>query len=357
MGKLARVGIIGAGMGRAYIKAFVRAQETVETTAVVDLDEERLEISRSLCTEAGAPEPQCFTDYHEMLKLDEIEFVVVATPNFLHAPMAVDALRAGKHVLIEKPPSNDLAGTERIAEAVRETGGRCMIGLSNRFRREIGELKKIIERGETGDIYFAKARWTRRSGIPVGSGGGWFGDRARSGGGPLIDLGVHVYDLTWWLMGCPKPVSVTGATYDALIRKREDIKADVEDLAAGFVRFANGASLFLETSWAGHVEKEIGHVQLLGTEAGLDFELFAWQENKMCRMSTEVDGVQRDITFPKFGDRDWRTMFLNQFLHFLESVREDKPNMADAEQGLELMRVLCGLYESAKTGREVVLDT
>ncbi len=352
-----RVGVIGVGMGGAHIRSFLKDQERIEVVAIADLDEERMGKTVRVCTEAGARAPRCFTDYHEMLELDEIEIVVVATPNFLHAPMAVDCLRAGKHVLVEKPPSNSVKGARQILEAVRETGTRCMIGLMNRFRTEMRRLKRIIERDDFGDIYFAKTGWIRRRGIPIGSGAGWFVDRERAGGGPLVDLGVHVFDLTWWLMGCPKAKSVTGITYDPFIRRLREAKANVEDLAVGFVRFTNGASLFVEASWASHISHERGYSQILGTRAGIDVDLFPVGDKKVFSMHTEREGDWYDVTFPQFARIDWQPVLRNQLLYFAECIREGKENMANADEGLELMRILHAIYESAQAGKEIRLDT
>jgi predicted dehydrogenase len=237
---------------------------------------------------------------------------------------------------------------------VRETGKRCMIGVTNRFRTEIGRLKAIVERGDFGDIYFAKTNWIRRRGIPVG-GAGWFVDHERAGGGPLIDLGVHVLDLTWWLMGCPKPASVTGVTYDPFMRALNDAKANVEDMAAGFVRFKNGSALSVEASWAGHIDRERGSTFLYGTKAGIDIDLLPVGDRKVFCMYTERDGDWLDITFPQYDRVDWQPVLANQLLYFADCIHEGKPNMASAEEGVEVMRMLCGIYESAKTGREVRL--
>jgi predicted dehydrogenase len=352
-----RVGIIGVGMGRVHALGFLKQQERIAVTALADLDEQRMERVVRTCTEAGASAPKRFTDYRKMLELDEIDIVLVATPNFLHAPMAVDCLRAGKHALVEKPASNTVEGAEQILDAVRETGNRCMIGVSNRFRTEIRRLKAIIERGDFGDIYFVKTGWTRRHGIPLGSGAGWFIDQERAGGGPLIDLGVHVLDLAWWLMGCPKAESVTGVTYDPFIRQMKEAKASVEDLAAGFIRFADGASLFLEASWASHTDRERGYCTLLGTESGIDIDLYPVADQKVFKMHTEKEGDWYDITFPQYARPDWQPVLCDQLLYFAECIRKGKPNMADAQEGLDVMRMLSGIYESAEVGKEILLDS
>lgn len=351
-----RVAVIGAGMGSAHVRGFVRQPDKIDVVAVADIDEARIGRIVELCQEAKVPAPKLFANYREMLELDEIEIVIVATPNHLHSPMTVDCLRAGKHVIVEKPPSNTVVGAQQIVDAVRETGNRCMVGVMNRFRTEIRRLKAIIDRGDFGEVYFAKTGWTRRHGIPIGSGPGWFIDRERAGGGPLIDLGVHVLDLTWWLLGSPKPVSVTGATYDRFIREVKEPKASVEDFAAGFIRFDTGASLFVETSWAGHTDGEHGYSVLYGTTAGVDIDLMPADGRKVFNIHTTRDGDWFDMTMPQFDRIDWQPVLANQLLYFAECVREGTPNMADAEHGLVLMQMLSGLYQSAQTGSEIRLD-
>jgi predicted dehydrogenase len=356
MGNPVRVGVIGAGMGGVHVRGFLKHQERIKVVALADVDEQRMDRVVRACTEAGAAAPQRFTDYRKMLDVDEIEIVLIATPNFLHAPMAVDSLRAGKHALVEKPASDTVEGARQILDAVRETGNRCMIGVSNRFRTEIGRLKAIIERGDFGNIYFVKTGWTRRDGIPIGSGANWFVDHDRAGGGPLIDLGVHVLDLAWWLMGCPKPESVTGVTYDPFIRNMKGVKADVEDLAAGFIRFADGAALFLEASWASHTDRERGYCALLGTKSGIDIDLYPVADGKVFRMYTQKKGDLYDVTLPQYDRLDWQPVLCDQLLYFAGCIRKGKPNMADAQEGLDVMRMLCGLYRSAETGHEVLLE-
>jgi len=351
-----KVGVIGLGLGRAHVTAFLKKQDAIEVVAVSDLNEQRMDEAARTCTDAGAPAPRRFTDYRDMLELDPLDIVVIATPNFLHAPMAVDCLRAGKHALVEKPPSDTVEGARRILDAVRETGNRCMIGLTYRFRSGVERLKQLIVGGEFGDLYFAKTGWTRPRAIPTGS-DGWFLDKKRAGGGPLIDLGVHLFDMTWWLMGCPKPHSVTGTTYDPFLRNLKDTHASVEDLAAGFVRFANGAAVFVEASWASHTEASRMYSHLLGTKAGATIDFLAVGDRRAIRVHTEREGEHDEITYPEFEHIVWDPGFIDQLLYFAQCIREGRPNMADAAEGLQLMQIICGLYESARTGNEVLLGT
>jgi predicted dehydrogenase len=191
-----------------------------------------------------------FTDYREMLSMDGIDAVSVCVPNHLHSTMAIDAFEAGKHVICEKPLAITPAEGEAMVAAGKKAGKLFMTAFNNRFRGDTQLLKKMIESGELGDIYYAKTGWIRRKGIP--GMGGWFTTKAKSGGGPLIDIGVHVLDLAMWLMGNPKAVTVSGSTYAQFGPKGEGLGGwghaeengtfDVEDLAAGFIRMDTGAT-------------------------------------------------------------------------------------------------------------------
>ncbi|MEE1026393.1 MAG: Gfo/Idh/MocA family oxidoreductase, partial [Acutalibacteraceae bacterium] len=201
------------------------------------------------------------TDYKEILKLDYVDAVDICTPNYLHSIIAVDALNAGKHVFCEKPDAVSVEETEKMKAAAEKNGKVLMVMRNNRWRATAQFLKQYIESGKMGDVYAARCGWVRRRGIP--GRGGWFTTKAQSGGGPLIDLGVHMIDLTMYLMGNPTPVSVVGCTYNKFANAEEisDSKNsdfgdsvsggtfDVEDLAMGFIKFDNGACMQIEFSW------------------------------------------------------------------------------------------------------------
>ena len=220
-----------------------------------------------------------------MLALPELDAVSVCTPNFLHAELALASMAAGKHVLCEKPMANTLENAQQIAKAAKEVSTIFMMGMNNRFRGDTTVLKALIEAGELGDIYYAKCGWVRRAGIP--GLGGWFTTKSMSGGGPLIDLGVHMLDMTMYLMGNPAPVSVSGSTYahfgprglgSSNYGYKPDpstpLKYDVEDLATGLIKFDNGATLFVEASWASHIAHEKNYSILMGTEGGAQLDPF-----------------------------------------------------------------------------------
>ena len=203
-----KIGVIGAGsISEMHFDSY-KNNPDVEIYAVCDLNLERAE---EKAKKYGAS--KVFTDYNELLALDELDAVSICTWNNSHAVISIAALRAGKHVLVEKPLCKTVEEAEEIQKAVHESNGKTLqVGFVRRFATNIQVLKKFIDAGDLGEIYYAKASCLRVLGNP----GGWFADKERSGGGPLIDLGVHVIDLCWYLMGKPKVVSVSGNTYQKL---------------------------------------------------------------------------------------------------------------------------------------------
>ncbi|MHC4253317.1 MAG: Gfo/Idh/MocA family protein, partial [Planctomycetota bacterium] len=264
MAKL-KAGVIGLGMGAAHVKGY-QSHPEVEVVAVADVDEAKLQKRGD---KLGVDKR--YADAMEMLDKESLDIVSVATPNKFHRPLAIAAFEAGCHVLCEKPMAMNASEAREMIAAAEGAGRRLMINFSYRFTDQSWALRKVVDDGVLGDVYFARTIWHRRRGIP--GFGRWFGQKALSGGGPLIDLGVHRLDLALWLMGYPKPTWVMGNTYDPIASRlaREDKKDfDVEDLAAGFVKFENGASLVIEASWAAHVaERELMETRLLGDRGGL----------------------------------------------------------------------------------------
>ena len=307
----------------------------------------------------GVPKARRFTDVREMLAaVPEIDAVSVCTWNAAHADCAIAALEAGKHVLCEKPMSVSVEDAERMKAAADKSGKLLMLGFVRRFGNDCDVLKDFIDKDYFGEIYYAKATYLRRKGCP----GGWFGDKSRSGGGPLIDLGVHVIDLCRYLMGNPRPVSVYGATFDKL-GERANIKTkaayvsqtraekpvyDVEDLATAMIRFDNGAVLQIEASFSLNIEKDEGTIQLFGTKAGakLDPELSIYGE---------MNGYMTNVKLSQSTALSFDGLFENEINHFVDCVRTGAPCRNPAEDGVTLMKILCGIYESAASGHEVIL--
>lgn len=348
-----KVGVIGTGgISGVHLGGYSR-NPNVEIYALCDINEKNLarraeeyKVSRT------------FTDYREMLALKELDAVSVCTWNSAHAECAIAALRAGKHVLCEKPMALNTVQAQEMEQAAKESGKLLMIGFVRRFGNDCAVLKDFIDSGSFGEIYYAKAQYLRRKGCP----GGWFGDKSRSGGGPLIDLGVHVIDLCRYLMGGPQPVSVYGATfsklgdrrhikdargYSSTVVSKDDI-FDVEDMATALIRFDNGAVLSVEASFSLNIEKDVGNIELFGTKAGckLDPELTIF---------TDMNDYLANVKLSQSTALSFDGLFDNEINHFVECIETGKPCRNPAKDGVTLMKILDGIYESARTGHEVLL--
>jgi predicted dehydrogenase len=297
------------------------------------------------------------TDYRELLARDDIDAVSVCVPTYLHAEVTMAALRAGKHVLCEKPPGVNAAEARAMAAAARESARLLMYAFSARYRSGNLKLKEWVEKGELGEVYAARAGWLRRRGNPAG----WFTDKERAGGGPLIDLGIHGLDLAWWLMGRPEPVAVNGVTYykfgnyagaDAAtpdpvmqLHLKEKAKSayNVEDSAFAFIRFAGGAHLTLETAWALNCRQESRYVLLYGARGGASMNPL--------ELYTDLHGTLADVK-PEVPENN---PYHEETRHFAACIRGEEQPVSPAEDGVTVMAMVEAVYESARIGREVRL--
>jgi predicted dehydrogenase len=352
-----KAAVIGIGVGLAHARGYL-ANPDAELYAICDADPVRL---KERGDQLGVPTELRFTDYNDLLKLPEVEVVSVGLPNFLHAPVSIAAFRAGKHVLCEKPLATSAAAAREMVAEARAGGRQLMVCFNYRFREDTRWLMGMRDAGRLGSIYYARAGWLRNSGIP--GYGGWFTNKALSGGGPLIDLGVHILDLTLWLMGYPRPVSVSGSTFaefgprglKSFGRPRGSGGYDVEDLAAGFVRFENGAALQIETSWGSHTKpgRDDYFLTLYGSEGGAEMYVANYSDRDTLSFFSEECG-QPVLIKPNIVNRAAGHELA--VAHFIHCVRNGLPVESTGEQGLALMTIIDGLYESAQTGREVRLD-
>lgn len=349
-----RVGIIGNGgiCKGCHVEEYLN-DDRLEVAAVCDIIKERAEFLK----DNYFPDADVYTDYKELLKDKTIDSVDICTPNYLHSIIAVAAFEAGKDVFCEKPDAINVSEAERMKAAADKAGKTLMVMRNNRYVDASVFLKKFIDKGGMGDIYCGRCAWQRRRGIP--GKGGWFTTKAQSGGGPLIDLGVHMIDLAIWLMGNPKPVAVSGNTYrkfaDSDISdsvnsdfgdKKENGIFDVEDLAMGMIRFDNGALLQIEFSWASNIKTERRFVELRGTKAGCK-----WEEGQ-AEIYSEQDGQLVNIEAPGCDNEHGH---YNNLRHFYDVVIDEaKPNFTP-QQGIDMIKILCAVYKSAETGREVLL--
>lgn len=352
MGKKLKIGVIGVGnLSNQHIRSYLKNPD-VELYAFCDINPDRLAY---MGKQYGIT--RLYTDRAEMLALPELDAVSICTWNSEHAPCTIDALNAGKHVLCEKPMCIRWEDAQAMKEAAEKNGKLLMIGFVCRHELGTKILKEYIDNGSFGEIYYAKAVYQRRDGNP----GGWFGDKKRSGGGPIIDLGVHFLDLTRYLAGNPKPVSVTASTYYKLGDRKGEIGktkylassatdhdiCDVEDSAVALIRYDNGMTLNLEVAFDLNMKEDRMEVMVFGTKAGATLypalEIYGstgrYQTNLSYAAATGDDPVE----------------FQNEIDHFVDCLLGRAKCIAPAEDGVQIMRILNAIYESAETGREVLL--
>ncbi|OGV50814.1 MAG: dehydrogenase [Lentisphaerae bacterium GWF2_52_8] len=342
--KKLRVGVIGLGMGYGHVKGF-QSHPAVEVVAVADTDKSRLETKAK---ELGVPSK--YLDAEEMLNKEQLDIVSVAVPNKFHKPLTLAAFKAGCHVLCEKPMAMNAGEAREMLAASKKAKKRLMINFSFRFTEQSYAMKKAVDSGILGDVYFARTQWQRRRGMP--GFGGWFGQKALAGGGPLIDLGVHRLDLALWLMGYPKPSWVMGSTYNhiASAKAKQEKKAfDVEDMAVGLIKFENGATLEVEASWAGNIkENEHMSTRLMGTKGGLLQHNIGDGYTFEAEIFVEREGCQYDMKLHPPVPQAHGSMY-----HFADSIVNNTQNIATAEEGLIVMELLDAIYKSAATGKPV----
>ena len=356
MAKL-KMAVIGTGgISNEHIRGYINNPDT-ELYAFCDINADRVKM---MAEKYGVPLERTFTDKDEMLKaLPEIDAVSVCTWNSAHAECTIAALNAGKHVICEKPMAMNAEEAKQMMEAAKRNNKLLMIGFVRRHGNDCEVIRENVDAGTFGELYYAKATYLRRNGNP----GGWFGDKSRSGGGPLIDLGVHVIDLVRFIFGNPKPVSVYGVTFQKLFNRPnvyggkawkaastgvEDI-CDVEDLASALIRFDNGMAMTVETSFSLNVDKDIATVQLFGTKAGIAMD----PEPKFF---TEKNGYLTNVSLPQYVGSGFEGLFKNETRHFLDCVIDNVPCKAPAEDGIMLMKILDAVYKSAETGHEVAIE-
>lgn len=359
MMKILKAGIVGCGgiAGSKHLPA-IKKSGRFEIVAFCDLIEERAVKARE---EYGTEDARVYTDYLELLK-EDLDVVYVLTPNNAHAPVTIAALKAGKHVMCEKPMAKTYAEAKAMVETARETGKILTIGYQNRYRSDSQYLKQACKNGDLGDIYYAKAHAIRRRAVPTW---GVFLDAEKQGGGPLIDIGTHALDLTLWMMDNYEPASVTGAVFRKLADQTDTGNAwgdwdpevfTVEDSAFGFIRMKNGAAIQLEAAWAlNSLEVDEAKTTLCGTKAGADMRdglrINRVQYGRQCveKPSLSVGGVDF------FSGAEEKAEDVEQRV-FYDAVVNGKPLTVEPEQALVVTQILEAVYESAKTGRTVYFD-
>lgn len=345
-----KIGVIGTGgISRCHGHGYKALGDRVKIVACCDLD---INKAKEFAEEFDVE--NYYDNCYDMLKNNELDCVSVCTWNSAHAECTIAALNAGCNVICEKPMAMNAAEAMKMREAAEKNGKLLMVGFVRRQGNDAAAAKDLIAKDYLGELYYAKASYLRRCGFP----GGWFGDKARSGGGPLIDLGVHIIDLTRYIIGNPKPVTVFGATFNK-IGARDNIKTEdwqsqtvvdkpiftVEDLATAMIRFDNGVVLQVEASFNLNIKKPTTTIEFFGNKAGLSLDPF--------ELHTELNDNLADITIHGKNNFDFSRDFDRELKNFIDAVEGKAECMATADDGVELMRILDAIYESSETGKSV----
>ena len=348
-----RAGIIGTGgISNCHMMGYNAIPE-VEVVACCDIDVEKV---KKYAEKYSIP--RWYADCREMMEKEQLDVVSVTTWTAAHKDCTIVALKGGANVICEKPMAMNALEAEEMKRTAEENGKVLQIGFVRRFGSDAAIFGEFRDAGVMGDIYYAKATYLRRSGCP----GGWFGNKVISGGGPLIDLGVHVIDLSRYLAGNPKPVSAYGVTYSNLGKNRAKAPGDpawelsgedreiynVEDFASAMVRFENGFTLSVETSFNLNCKEDVGNVQLFGTKGGATL-------SPRLEIYTDMAGRFVNIDTAAPVAFDFEGAFKAEIRGFVDAAMNGGCCRATAEDGLMLMKIIDGIYESARTGHEVIL--
>lgn len=355
-----KVAIIGCGgIANGKHMPSLAKLKNVELVAFCDVLVERAE---KAAADYGGENAKVYDDYQELLLDESIEVVHVLTPNNLHAEISVAALDSGKHVMCEKPMAKTSAEARLMLEAAKRSGKKLTIGYNNRFRPDSQHLHKVCERGDFGEVYYAKAHAIRRRAVPTW---GVFLDEEKQGGGPLIDIGTHALDLTLWMMNNYKPKSVMGTTYHKLSQKKDAANAwgpwdpekfTVEDSAFGFITMENGATIVLESSWAlNSLDVDEAKCSLSGTEGGADMKdgLRINGENFGKLYTTNVELGAGGVAF--YDGKSETDADLEARL-WIDNIINDTEPVVKPEQAYVVTQILEAIYESAKTGKAVYFE-
>jgi len=328
-----RVGLVGVGAAAQvnHIPALKRT-EGVELAALVDRDREK---AARVAQKFGVPAVHARLD--DLLADDTIDAVDICTPNYLHAPIAIAALEAGKHVLCERPLARSHDEAAAMLKAARKADRRLMCCVQHRFRPDAQLLRKFVEKGDLGEIFFTKAGWLRQR--TEWDSDEWRRQKRDSGGGVVLDLGFQMLDLTLWILGSPAVSSVTASVHRAR-------KGEVEDSASAFLRLETGATLTLEVTWGLLMEKDFAYVNVFGSGG-------AALLNPL-RVHKAMHGSLVNVTPTLEPSRNqYRASVEAQLAHFADVLRRGVKPMGLAEEILPVMELMDAVYRSAEQGREV----
>ena len=349
------VAVIGCGniAQSAHIPSYIKTGRA-DIRYLVDILPDK---ARVLQEKFDLKDAKVVTDYRELLADPELEAVSVCLPNYLHEPVSVDFLRSGKHVLCEKPIALNSEQALRMQAVAKENGKILNIGVVNRFSTAVNRIRDIIRSGELGEVYHIYCSFRDCRCIP--GMGGWFTTKAQSGGGVLIDWGVHFIDLILYCLDNPRPLTVTGKTFCQLGKDMENYTYlgmwagppdysgtyDVDDYVTALVR-TEGPTISLNGAWAQNVNETAMYVEFLGSKGGIKLHYGKDFEELLDR-----NGALQNI-HPAFQMAD---MFADEVANFLDCIETPRVTRAHIDNVLITQKVLDMIYLSSQEGREIQL--
>ena len=355
MSKKTKIGIIGLGgiAHMAHFQAFSQIDEC-EIVAGCDLDKSKFVLAKGNIK-------NFYTSYKEMLGKEKLDAVVVGTPNNTHVDISIAALNAGIHVLCEKPVGINAAEAIKLKAAADKSSAKLMIGQCFRFRPQTPIIMDLIKNKKLGEIYYCKASYLRQRGIP--GFGTWFTDKSQAAGGVVLDLGVHMIDYFWYLLGKPEFKSVSATTYGGIGKRIlngekagfdsstypktyngiEKNIFDVDEMGSAFIRFANGIVLQLEVSWAMNIAEETSDGCIYGDRGSVTLNPVKFMHDETGELKVD------ELPFVQRPSHDGQA---EQFINF---IKGKIANPAPVEDAIEVIKILDAIYESAAEQKEISL--
>lgn len=337
--KTVKVGIVGCGGVAQIIHLPVLTKlENVEVTAICDIDSRKTSILADRYNISNT-----FDDIVEMFDKCEMDAAFILTPNNLHLPMSLVALKKGVHIFIEKPAGRNSQETGRIAAAARQHGREVMVGMHSRFRSDIREIKKTVERSDLGEIFFVKAEWlqTRTHSIKQP----WLLSKRIAGGGVLLDLGIQLIDTGWWLTNRPQLKSVKAFSHQI------NTDLEVEDFCSFYLKFSNNIEMTGHVSWNFPIRDDRFFAEIFGTSGTGSLNPF-----KVEKLSK---GKTVDITPPGYRHRTrniFKMAYENEVMHFVDFLSgKEKKLESSIDDALEVLKMTDAIYESLRTNREITI--
>lgn len=346
-----KIALVGCGGISNIHMEILQKMDNVEVVAGVDLKPACLKLMKE---KYGIK--KLYADWKKMLKEVKPDAVDVCTPNGMHAPACIDASNFGCHVITEKPMGMTPDECQRMIDAAAKARKKLVVGFQYRYHPNTQIIKRAMDEGIIGNVMFVKCQALRRRGIPNW---GVFGRKELQGGGPMIDIGVHVIEMAHYAIGAPVPVAAMGKTWTYMGNKPSQVASGwpnwdwktytVEDLAIGQIRFANGVLMQIESSFAAHIEKDVWDFTVVGDKGGARWETGTVFTDRAGTMVNCVPGYT--------GSGDFNNLFELKLRNFVDGCLFNKPLIAPGEAGIAVQKILDGVYRSQDNGgKEVAID-